>query len=57
MIMLKYLDCIYIDPLIELGEVKKGSDFDSQRRFQNDLAIDNLSSIEGNDYDGDGLSR
>ena len=50
---------IYEDPLIALGIVEKGSDFDSQRRFQNDLLIDNLTLINnsGLDYDGDGLQE
>ena len=46
---------IYIDPLVESGEVIKDSDFDSQRRFQNDLAIDNLSAKHSGDYDGDSI--
>ena len=33
---------IYEDPLIAIGKVIKNSDLDSQRRFQNDLYIDNL---------------
>ena len=50
---------IYIDPQIEAGEVEAGSEFDSQRRFQNDLQTDNLSLIEDSDrdYDGDGLQE
>ena len=50
---------IYIDPQVEAGLVERGSDFDSQRRFQNDLAIDNLSLIEDgdDDFDGDGLQE
>ena len=46
---------IYIDPLVTSGDVVKGSDFDSQRRFQNDLEIDNLAAKTSGDYDGDGL--
>ncbi len=46
---------IYIDPLVESGEVVAGSDHDSQRRFQNDLQIENINGILGaDDYDGDG---
>ncbi len=50
---------IYIDPQIEAGEVEAGSEFDSQRRFQNDLQTDNLSLIENSDddFDGDGLQE
>jgi hypothetical protein len=48
---------IYIDPLVESGEVVRGSAFDSQRRFQNDLYIDNLTLLDGDDYDGDGLEE
>ena len=46
---------IYIDPLVQSGEVQAGSDFDSQRRFQNDLRIDNLGRVLGGaDYDRNG---
>ena len=45
---------IYIDPLVISGEVIKDSDFDSQRRFQNDLEIDNLLAKTAGDFDGDG---
>ncbi len=48
---------IYIDPLVTSGEVIKGSDFDSQRRFQNDLEIDNLIAKTSGDYDGDGFQE
>ena len=49
---------IYIDPLVELGIVVKNSDHDSQRRFQNDLEIDNFAGVLGaGDYDGDGLQE
>jgi hypothetical protein len=48
---------IYIDPLVESGEVVRGSAFDSQRRFQNDLYIDNLTLLAGDDYDGNGLQE
>lgn len=48
----------YIDPLIALGLVVKGSDVDSQRRFGNDLQIDNIGNILGaGDYNGDGLQE
>jgi RTX calcium-binding nonapeptide repeat (4 copies) len=49
---------IYIDPLVASGTVAAGSDFDSQRRFQNDLTIGNIARILGaDDYDGDGLQE
>jgi hypothetical protein len=48
---------IYEDPLIATGEVIQGSDFDSQRRFQNDLSIDNLTLLTGDDYNNDGLQE
>lgn len=49
---------IYIDPLVESGEVEAGGDFDSQRRFQNDLFIGNISTVLGSDdYDGDGFAE
>lgn len=49
---------IYIDPLVESGDVVAGSDFDSQRRFQNDLFINNIDRVlGGDDYDGDGLQE
>ena len=47
---------IYIDPLVASGEVERFSDNDSQQRFQNDLAIENINRVLGaDDYDGDGL--
>ena len=46
---------IYIDPLVQFGIVEQGSDHDSQRRFQNGLAIDNLIAKTGGDYDSDGI--
>ena len=47
---------IYIDPLVQSGEVVAGSDNDSQRRFQNDLQIENINRVLGaDDYDGDGV--
>lgn len=49
---------LYIDPLVGSGVVEKGSDHDSQRRFQNDLIIDNIATVvDANDYDGDGLQE
>ena len=47
---------IYIDPLVEAGVVEQFSPNDSQQRFQNDLAIENINRVLGaDDYDGDGL--
>ena len=46
---------IYIDPLVTSGDVVQGSDHDSQRRFQNDLKIDNLIAKHSGDYDSDGI--
>jgi len=37
--------------------VEQGSDFDSQRRFQNDLNIDNLTVKASGDYDSDGVQE
>jgi len=48
---------IYIDPLVKDGIVKQGGDHDSQRRFQNDLKIDNLIAKTSGDYDGDGFQE
>mgnify|MGYP006277650723 FL=1 len=48
---------IYIDPLVESGEVERGSDIDSQRRFQNDLEIDNLELQTAFDFDADGFQE
>jgi hypothetical protein len=48
----------YIDPLIPLGVVKQGTEFDSQIRFQKDLEHGNISSILGaGDFNGDGLQE
>ena len=44
---------IYEDPLIKLGVVQKGSPFDSQVRFQNDLLADRLQVLGAADYDQD----
>ena len=49
---------IYIDPLVEAGIVEQFSANDSQRRFQNDLQIENINRVLGaDDYDGDGLQE
>ena len=48
---------IYIDPLVKDGIVKQGGDHDSQRRFQNDLNIDNLTVKASGDYDSDGIQE
>ena len=49
---------VYTDPLIALGLVTAGSAFDSQRRFQNDLQIENINRVLGaDDYDGDGFQE
>ena len=48
---------IYEDPLIAIGKVIKGSEFDSQRRFQNDLYKDNLEVKTAGDYDNDGFQE
>lgn len=46
---------VYIDPLVDSGVVVKGGEFDSQRRFGDDLKIGNIGSVLGSgDYDGDG---
>ena len=49
---------IYIDPLVQQGQVTAGGPNDSQRRFQNDLNIDNIGRVLGAaDYDRDGLQE
>jgi hypothetical protein len=60
---------IYIDPLVAEGEANGGfllsgevapkrfGPFDSQRRFQNDLRIDNLSLKTSGDFDKDGFQE
>ena len=49
---------IYIDPLVQAGQVQAGGPNDSQRRFQNDLNIDNIKGVLGaGDYDHDGLQE
>ena len=45
---------IYEDPLVASGDVISGSDHDSQKRFQNDLYIDNLIVKTSGDFDSDG---
>ena len=43
---------------MQSGEVVAGSDEDSQRRFQNDLEIENINRVLGaDDYDGDGIQE
>ncbi|MCK0100359.1 hypothetical protein MWU38_13300 [Qipengyuania sp. S6317L1] len=49
---------IYLDPLVQSGDVEQGSPFDSQQRFQNDLIIGNIAQVLGSqDYDGDGFAE
>ena len=48
---------IYIDPLVASGDVVKGRDHDSQRRFQNDLKNDNLLVKTSGDFDGDSFQE
>ena len=48
---------IYIDPLVDSGEVEQFGPHDSQRRFQNDLLIDNLTVKTSGDYDEDGFQE
>ena len=48
---------IYIDPLVTSGEVEQFGPHDSQRRFQNDLLIDNLTVKTSGDYDNDGFQE
>ena len=48
---------IYEDPLVSSGDVVSGSPHDSQRRFQNDLLIDNLTVKTSGDYDNDGFQE
>ncbi|MDC3046212.1 S8 family serine peptidase [Prochlorococcus sp. AH-736-A20] len=48
---------IYIDPLVQDGIVEQFGPHDSQRRFQNDLKIDNLIAKTSGDYDGDGFQE
>jgi hypothetical protein len=46
---------IYIDPTLKNSPQNIGGPFDSQRRFQNDLRIDNLKLLAAGDYDKDGF--
>ena len=48
---------IYIDPLVTSGEVEQFGPHDSQRRFQNDLLLDNLNVKTSGDYDNDGFQE
>ena len=49
---------VYIDPMVAIGFVQPGSPEDSQRRFQNDLQIENINRVLGaNDYDRDGIQE
>ncbi|WP_292682557.1 calcium-binding protein [Novosphingobium sp.] len=49
---------IYIDPLVQSGQVVAGGPNDNQRRFQNDLKIENINGVLGaGDYDRDGLQE
>jgi hypothetical protein len=49
---------IYIDPLVAAGIVEAFGPNDSQRRFQNDLQIENINRVLGaDDYDDDGLQE
>ena len=48
---------IYIDPLVAAGEILNGSDEDSQRRFSNDIKIDNLELKTSGDFNLDGLQE
>ena len=49
---------IYIDPEVTAGNAVKGGPNDSQRRFQNDITIGNLSGVlGGGDYNKDGLQE
>ena len=44
----------WADLFLEVKVRQKGSDYDSQRRFQNDLYIDNLIVKTSGDFDSDG---
>ena len=48
---------IYIDPLVEFGQIIKDSPHDSEKRFSNDLKIDNLILKISGDFDGDGFQE
>ena len=47
----------YVDPLVKSGEVIKGSDHDSQTRFNNDLKNDNLILKISGDFNNNGLQN
>ena len=47
----------YIDPLVEFGQIIKDSPHDSEKRFSNDLKIDNLILKISGDFDGDGFQE
>jgi subtilisin family serine protease len=46
---------IYIDPTLKDQPQNIGGPFDSQRRFQNDLRLNNLSVLAAADYNKDGF--
>ena len=46
---------IYIDPTLKNSPQNIGGPFDSQKRFQNDLRIDNLKLLAAGDYNKDGF--
>ncbi len=46
---------IYIDPTLKDKPQNRGGPFDSQRRFQNDLRLNNLSVLAAADYNKDGF--
>jgi serralysin len=49
---------IYIDPLVQSGQVTAGGPNDSQRRFQNDLFIGNIKSeLAAGDFNHDGFQE
>ena len=49
---------VYIDPLVQSGQVTAGSPNDSQHRFANDLLIGNIDRVLGaGDYDKNGLQE
>ena len=47
----------YIDPLVEFGQIIKDSPHDSEKRFSNDLKIDNLILKISGDFDSDGFQE
>ena len=48
---------IYLDPLVEMNIVEKGSPYDSQSRLTNDLKIDNLTYRLSGDFNLDGFQE